>query len=226
MTIQDRYRPRSLAEIVGQPSIYKLMLLAAKPRRSCWMLEGEPGTGKSETARVFAEDLGCSLFSKHVFNASRLKIEVAEKLFNETVRSIPMDGAPMHVVILEELERCASNEVGVFLKTALDCNADADNGGMARRLILIATSNDVTQIKKGNPALLERFSLIHFSSGPEFALACQERLAAIWEAERPGEDIPEGWLLWGWDDGFTRFSMRMALRELADCIEAMELVAA
>jgi hypothetical protein len=221
MTLQDKYKPRRLAEIVGQPQTYKLMALAARPRRSCWMLEGGPGVGKSCTAHLLADELGCSIFSKHPIKGSKLTTELAEQLFNQTVRCVPMDGAPTHLVILEEFERCVSNEVRTFLKGALDVDVDPDDGGLPRRCIVVATSNDVSKIE---PALLERFSLIHFSSGPEFALACQERLAAIWEAECPGVDMPKDSFLWGWQDGLSRFSMRVALRAMADHIEVMELV--
>jgi MoxR-like ATPase len=223
MNLQEKYRPKRLAEIVGQPHIYKLLALAAKPRRSCWCLEGGAGVGKSCTAHLLADELGCSIFSKHVYKASKLDTETAERLFNETLRSYPMDGAAMHCLVIEEFERCVSNEVRTFLKGALDVDVNPDDGGLPRRCIVVATSNDVSKIE---PALLERFSLIHFSSGPEFALACQERLAAIWEAECPGVDMPKDWFLWGWQDSLSRFSMRVALRAMADHIEVMELVGA
>jgi MoxR-like ATPase len=223
MNLQDRYRPRRLAEIVGQPQIYKLMALAARPRRSCWLCTGDPGTGKSATAHALAEELGCSIFSKHPLKASDLNKDTAEQLFNQTLRSIPMDRAPVHLVILEEFERCVSAEVRAFLKGALDTGVEAEDGGLPHRCVVVATSNDVSKIE---PALLERFSLLNFSSGPEFALACQERLAAIWEAECPGVDMPKDWFLWGWQDELSRFSMRVALRAMADHIEVMELVGA
>lgn len=216
-TLQEKHRPRQLDEIIGQPVLSKLHALVAKPRRSCWMLEGQPGIGKSLTAHVLADELGCGFFSKHVRNASALTKDTIKQLFGSDVRTRTMDGSPYHVVILEEFERCVSADARTDLKAALDTGIDSDDGGLARYCIVVATSNDVTKIE---PALLERFQVLSFQSGPDFAACCQERLTAIWEAERPGEDMPPGWLLWGWRDDFSRFSMRVAMQELADAVES------
>jgi MoxR-like ATPase len=212
--LSERYRPRGLDEIVGQPPVYFLRRLAARPHRSCWLVEGPPGTGKSAAAHVVAEELGCTAMSKHTIAGNKLNVELAETVFGSMTRFVPMDGAPFHVVIIEEFERCVSPEVRAYLKTALDTGVEPPDG-LPPRCIVIATSNDVAKIE---PALLERFRVLNFSAGPCFAEACQERLGAIWEAEAPGRDLPPSWLAWGWQDAGNslRFSMRVALRMLED----------
>jgi len=78
-----------------------------------------------------------------------------------------------------------------------------------------ATSNDPTGL---DGALLERFELLSFSSGPTFAEACQERLQAIWEVE-VGDAIPFPIdILGGWNG--HRFSMRRALKSLRAALES------
>ena len=125
----------------------------------------------------------------------------------------------MHVVIIEEFERCVSADARSDLKSALDRDVDPEDGGLPARAIVIATSNDASRIE---PALLERFNVVSYSSGPEFAAACQERLARIWEHECPDMDLPQGWLLWGWQGALERFSMRIALRRMDDYRGALE----
>jgi MoxR-like ATPase len=171
-------------------------------------LEGPPGTGKSATAHAVAEEMGCTTLSKHVIPANKLNVELAEALFGRYTRFIPMDGAPFHVVVVEEFERVVSPEVKGYLKTALDWSVHPDDG-LPLRCIVVATSNNVEKIEE---ALLERFNVLQFSGGPSLAGAAQERLAEIWAEECPGEDMPPGWQRWGWIG--DRFSMRSALREM------------
>jgi DNA polymerase III delta prime subunit len=98
MTLFDKYRPRRLSEVVGQPGAAMLGRFARKPFRSCWLLEGPPGTGKSASAHALAEELGCTIFSKHVVSGNKLTRETAEQLFNHTVRCVPMDRARFRVL--------------------------------------------------------------------------------------------------------------------------------
>lgn len=219
----DKYKPKALADIIGQPCIYRLMALAAAPRRSCWLLEGNPGVGKSCAAHLLAEELGCTMLSKHVYKANAVDVKTADRLFNETLRCRPMDGAPVSIVIIEEFERCVSNEVRVFLKGALDIDVDPDDGGLPRRTVVLATSNNIDAIE---PALLERFIVLRFDSGPAFAMACQERIAQIWAAETTAK-LPREWKTWGWygDQFSMRFSMRAAMRKLEEHLELLSLVA-
>jgi replication-associated recombination protein RarA len=210
MTLFDKYRPKRLSEVVGQPAAAMLGRFVRKPFRSCWLLEGPPGTGKSACAHALAEELGCTIFSKHVVSGNKLTRETAEQLFNHTVRCVPMDRARFHVVIVEEFERVVSPEVRSYLKTALDTGVEPPDG-LAPRCIVVATSNDVAKI---DGAILERFRVLQFSGGPCFAETAQERLAEIWTQERPADDMPAWWQHWGWQG--ERFSMRVAVREMED----------
>ena len=96
----------------------------------------------------------------------------------------------------------------LFMGPVLDAGVEPPDG-LAPRCIVVATSNEVTKI---DGAILERFRVLQYSGGPSFAESAQERLAAIWADQRPGEDIPPWWRQWGWVG--ERFSMRVALREL------------
>jgi hypothetical protein len=106
----------------------------------------------------------------------------------------------------------------MYVKTALDWSVDPEDG-LPRRCIVVATSNSAAKIED---YLKERFEILQFSGGPSFAELAQERLAEIWLAEMPGEDMPYGWRNWGWQG--DRFSMRLALRELERHVKAEEPV--
>jgi hypothetical protein len=218
MQLTDKYHPRCLADIVGQPT-HKLRWLVDAPFRSCWLLEGAAGIGKSAAAHAVANELGCTVFSKHTYKAGLLTKDTIADLFGHTTRCVPMDGAPMHVVVIEEFERCVSADARSDLKAALDADVAPCHGGLPSRCVVVATSNDPSKIE---PALVERFRLLHFESGPEFALACQERLAWIWGQECPDMDMPQGWLLWGWQGNLERFSMRVAIREMEEYVGILQ----
>lgn len=61
-SLTERYRPRRLADVVGQPEIVAhLQALAADPYPCAIILAGETGTGKTSSAWALAADLGCNI---------------------------------------------------------------------------------------------------------------------------------------------------------------------
>src|ERR1700716_4308654 len=54
-----KYRPRQLAEVLGQPSVVSgLASFAAEPYPTAFLFAGESGTGKTSAAHALARELG------------------------------------------------------------------------------------------------------------------------------------------------------------------------
>ena len=176
MRLSSIYQPVTLDDIVGQPAIVRrLQRLVAVPSACCLLFEGRGGVGKSATAKALVHDLGICPFSGLVeYSAANLSIDEVRRLFGQTFRLRPMTGSLWHVLLVEELELIVSRHVNAALKDELG------EQHMPERLIVVATSNDVSTLDE---ALLQRFEVFPFSAGPTFAEACQERLEWIWQQE-------------------------------------------
>ena len=182
---------------------------ARKPYPDLLPAPGPGGTGKTASAFALAHELGCEdtdgaateWTGCYTEPSSGLTISRATQLFTESLWRRPLCGSGWKVVVIEEFERVVSDQVPKFLKTALDKAA----GNLPPRTVVVATSNNPTGLEKW---LFQRFEDLRYSGGPEFCGLAQERLAEIWLAERPGEDMPFGWRNWGWEGEGSRCGWR------------------
>lgn len=209
----ETYRPRVLADVVGQPPVAFLKALAANPYPCCLLLHGPPGVGKSASAYALAAELGCTddMSGLYQLDSCDLTIDNVRELFADKLRLYPMCNPKgvWKVLIIEELESLNAKVDGK-LKTALEVNLPA-------HLVVVATSNSPDKIGK---ALRQRFKQYQFKAGPEFAVASQHRLAAIWRSRAPNHPIPSDYLAWGWEDGV--YSLRSALDQMQDHLTVLE----
>jgi DNA polymerase III delta prime subunit len=224
MRLSEKYVPTTLDQIVGQPAVVRrLKHLVENPEACCLLFEGEPGIGKTATANALANDLGCCPWSgRHMIGAARLGVERIEELWEKRLRLRPMEGTPWHVLMVEELERCVSDGARSELKCRLG------EGELLPRLIVVATSNDTSKLE---PALLERFERLVFSSGPDFHAECMAYLLpTIWGGECHARGLgdlplPGSWTMWGVEEsmGRQRFSLRRAINAMGNALEVREV---
>jgi DNA polymerase III delta prime subunit len=206
MKLATKYRPALLSQVAGQRAVRVLQGWLLEPYPCCWILAGEPGTGKTSTAFALANELGCEdeFSGREVVIGSELSVDAARTLFQRTLRCTPLQPIKVpawHCLIIEELELVSAQCV-TFLKVALETQ-------LPNRCVVVATSNNTAKLPQ---ALRERFTLLSFGSGEAFANEAQDVVAAIWDAETGGEDMPAGWQAWGWEG--DSYSMRAALDEV------------
>lgn len=199
MKLAERYQPRALTEIIGQP-VHLLRSFCRNPYPACWLLLGPPGVGKSATAYALASELGChdEFSGLHTVTACDLSIDVTRELFQATLRLRPMEGSGWHVLVLEELD-LLHEKVANYLKVALERQLPA-------KCVVVATSNSVEKLQE---ALVERFTVVAYTGGSSLASAVLPRLESIWREEYGELPMPVGWERRGWDG--ERFSVRRAL---------------
>lgn len=202
MKLTEFYRPHSLSGVIGQPAVNVLRRFSASPYASCWLLQGNPGVGKSAAALALAADLGA-----HDPFSGLLEV-VAAKLVKDAAEDVlrrlwmrPFNGE-WNVLVIEELERL-SDEARCTLQHGLE------SAQLPSSAIVIATTNKPEKIGE---ALLERFTVLDFTSGETLADAAAFHLVKIWRQQSGGAELPSGFQKWGWIDG--RFSVRRALDRL------------
>jgi replication-associated recombination protein RarA len=213
MKLADKYRPKFLRELCGQPEVRKLQAFARNPYPCCWLLESAPGTGKTSAAYALAGDLGCvdDFSGLHTVVAAEFGVDAAKEMFRRTLCQRPFEGRGWKVLVIEELEFLSPACVNV-LKVVLETQ-------LPSKTVVVATSNDTSKLQA---ALRDRFTVLYFQSGPEFADASRDTLLEIWAEESGDAPLPADWPAWGWY-GDDQFSFRRALDEMQQALLCVEV---
>jgi hypothetical protein len=119
-SLLDKYRPRRLRDLLGQPwPARQLELFASKPYPCAFLFEGDTGTGKTTAALLLAEALGVAVaeaeFGGLYQIASGEQTAASVRVTMEGLRCRPFFGSGWRVLVVNEADAMTAGASFVWL---------------------------------------------------------------------------------------------------------------
>ncbi len=113
-----KYRPGSFKELIGQEHVAEALAEAIKTGKvaHAYLFVGPRGTGKTSTARIFAEALGTSPSDLYEIDAASNNGVEEIRALREAVQTLPFD-SKYKVYIIDEMHMLSPSASNAFLKT-------------------------------------------------------------------------------------------------------------
>jgi hypothetical protein len=184
MSLADKYRPRTLSEVVGQPWLVdQLRAFVASLYPVAFLFEGATGTGKTSTAMALARELGVDIDAGPFGGFHEI---ASGEQTGESVRRV-VDGLRLHTLSGSGWKVLVVNEADCMTANASYIWLDALEN-LPARSIVVFTTNDAHRL----PARLrDRCERFRFESGYiSLAPYLPELIARVWKSETGRDDPP------------------------------------
>lgn len=184
MSLLEKYRPKGLDDVLGQPEVVRaLKLFVADPSPQAFLLFGDSGVGKTATAIALAADLGCAIDEEEMGGLFQIPsgCQTAESVRDAvaSLRYRPLMGSGWRVLVVNECDRMSTQAENVWL--------DALERLGPMQVVIFTTNNP----EKLTERLRQRCDCYAFSSSTEDILPCIVGLARrVWLEEGLCGDVP------------------------------------
>jgi hypothetical protein len=213
MNLLEKYRPRSLGELLGQPwASQQLSLFAASPTPAAFLFEGDTGTGKTSAALLLADALGVAVAEGpfgglHEIASGEQTGETVRKTM-ESLRCRPWLGSGWRVLVVNEADAMTPNAAYIWLD-ALE--------NLPPSTVVIFTTNAPSRI---SARLRDRCERLSFESSALLLRPfLQDLIERIWREEGCTGPAPEVEAL-GVADENGNASFRRLIQKLTPFVRA------
>jgi DNA polymerase III gamma/tau subunit len=184
MQLVEKYRPRTLADLMGQPAVVNaLASFIQSPYPTAFLFEGDTGVGKTSAAFALARHIGCTVeqgeFGGVIEIASGEQTADSVRQVMKRCWNTPFCGSGWRVVIVNEAD-CMSSQAETIWLDALE--------NIPARCVVIFTTNNASKMSN---RFADRCERVTFVSDLKALLGPMQQLAAkIWKAETGRDDMP------------------------------------
>ncbi len=176
-----KYRPRKLAEVLGQPDVVKALAAFAKqPTEAAFVFHGESGCGKTSAAYALAYELDCAVDQEELGGVHEIPSGSASADgVRDMVRLLsyrPLMGSGWKVLIVNECDRMSKPAETIWLDVLEH---------LPPKSVVVFTTNCITTLSR---RFQDRCEVYEFVSATEkIAPAIRQLVERIWALEVGGD---------------------------------------
>lgn len=184
MLLTEKYRPKLLAEIIGQDHVVAALAdYVRRPYPAAFLFSGYTGTGKTSAAYALALELGCAVQYEElggfheIASGEQTAESVRRKLNSMSYR--PFYGSGWKVLVVNECDRMNPQVETIWLD-ALEALPDS--------VTVVFTTNNAAALAD---RFVDRTEHVEFSSSIQSLRGAAAALASrIWQAETGETEAP------------------------------------